>query len=357
MPQQEHLDFSAGQFLLGFVHDFWQGPDSYDDAKLLINTYETCITIKSMQIKPLFPPPLIDPMLKNGDINLKLWKQSMRPNVTSTELAHLYFLPKPHKRFLDRYSENHRIYGMTIDTITRFTRLVLDTNCFYFEKKYYQQICGGAMESPLTMTLANIYMLEWEQPLIEHQKSHHELYVRYIDDVFMTTNALAHISVELNRVEKNDENIRITRSIGSTLEFLDVLVTNDNGQLKTSVFHKPAAGPYILPYLSDHPRHIHRSTVKLGLLRAARLCSHVDDFDQERLNSELTLLLNGYPPKFIAYHFRKFFHKNKITSLMEQLNDDIYQEFHRKLLLQPTRWERHQQSPQNCSNQKQLFIN
>ncbi|CAF1068126.1 unnamed protein product [Didymodactylos carnosus] len=42
-----------------FVHDFWQGPDSYDDAKLLINTYETCITIKSMQIKPLFPPRLL----------------------------------------------------------------------------------------------------------------------------------------------------------------------------------------------------------------------------------------------------------------------------------------------------------
>ncbi|CAF1568614.1 unnamed protein product [Didymodactylos carnosus] len=40
---------------------------------------------------------LIDTMLKNKDINLQLWKQYMRPTASSTELAHLYFIPKPHK--------------------------------------------------------------------------------------------------------------------------------------------------------------------------------------------------------------------------------------------------------------------
>ncbi|CAF5107482.1 unnamed protein product, partial [Rotaria magnacalcarata] len=51
---------------------------------------------------------------------------------------------------------------MTIDTITRLARLVLDTNCFVYDNKYYQQIRGGAMGSPFTMTLANVYMWEWE---------------------------------------------------------------------------------------------------------------------------------------------------------------------------------------------------
>lgn len=69
---------------------------------------------------------------------------------------------------------------MTIDTITRLARLVLDTNCFVYENNYYQQIRGGAMGSPFTMTLANIYMLEWEQSLIEHQNIHNELYGRYV---------------------------------------------------------------------------------------------------------------------------------------------------------------------------------
>ena len=174
----------------------------------------------------------------------------------------------------------------------------------------------------------------------------------------MTTNAVAHINIELNRLEKKDENIRITRSLGSTVEFLDVQVTNDHGTLKTSVFHKPAAEPYILPYLSDHPRHVHRSTVKLGLLRAARLCSHVEEFDRERLNHELILLLNGYPPQFIAYHYKKFFQQNQLISPLEPLNNDFYQEFHRKLLLQPTRREKQQQQSQEKrdSNTKDIYI-
>ena len=82
------------------------------------------------------------------------------------------------EQFLRKQANNGRINGMTIHTLMKMARLVLDSNCFAFENKYYQQIRGGAMGSPFTMTLANIYMLEWEQSLIEHQKFHNELYGR-----------------------------------------------------------------------------------------------------------------------------------------------------------------------------------
>ena len=87
-------------------------------------------------------------------------------------------------RFLVKYSTEGTINGMTIDTIMKMARLVLNTNCFAFQNKYYQQIRGGAMGSPLTMTLANIYMLEWEKPLIEYQKLHNEIYGRYVTYFF-----------------------------------------------------------------------------------------------------------------------------------------------------------------------------
>jgi hypothetical protein len=82
------------------------------------------------------------------------------------------------QKFLSKYAQNGKINGMTIDTLMKMARLVLDTNCFVYQNKYYQQIRGGAMGSPFTMTLANIYMLKWEQSLIEHQKFHNELYGR-----------------------------------------------------------------------------------------------------------------------------------------------------------------------------------
>jgi hypothetical protein len=39
----------------------------------------------------------IDPLLKKKAIDLELWKNKMRPDPKTVELAHLYFIPKPHK--------------------------------------------------------------------------------------------------------------------------------------------------------------------------------------------------------------------------------------------------------------------
>ena len=81
-------------------------------------------------------------------------------------------------RFLSKHFKNGWIGNIRIDTVVRLARLVSDTNYFVYGKKYYKQIKGGAMGSPFAMVLANIYMLEWEQPLIEHQRLHNELYGR-----------------------------------------------------------------------------------------------------------------------------------------------------------------------------------
>ena len=84
------------------------------------------------------------------------------------------------EQFLCKYDKDGRIHGMTIDTLMIMARLVLDINCFVFENEYCQQIRGGAIGSPFTMPLANIYMLEWEQSSIEHEKYHNKLYGRYV---------------------------------------------------------------------------------------------------------------------------------------------------------------------------------
>ena len=83
-------------------------------------------------------------------------------------------------RFLDKYSKYRKIGPFTIDMILKMARLILDTNCFAYKNKYYQQIRGGAMGSAFTQVFANIYMLEWEKDLIEHQTSKHEIYGRFV---------------------------------------------------------------------------------------------------------------------------------------------------------------------------------
>ncbi|CAF5119725.1 unnamed protein product, partial [Rotaria sp. Silwood1] len=84
--------------------------------------------------------------------------------------------------------------------------------------KYYRQIKGGAMGSPFTMILANIYMFDWKQDLSKHQTLHKEIYGRHIDDVFMTTNlSKEEILKELEATTKKDSNINITTTIYWTI--------------------------------------------------------------------------------------------------------------------------------------------
>ena len=84
-------------------------------------------------------------------------------------------------RFLTKYAHNRMIGTLTLNTLLRMARLILDTNCFVYKEKYYQQIHGGAMGSAFTQVLANIYMLKWESDLIEYQNQRNEIYGRYVD--------------------------------------------------------------------------------------------------------------------------------------------------------------------------------
>jgi hypothetical protein len=67
---------------------------------------------------------------------------------------------------------------MTIEAIEQLARIVLTENVFVYENKYYRQVIGGAMGSPFTLTLANIFMWDWEQELVENQRNSNELYGR-----------------------------------------------------------------------------------------------------------------------------------------------------------------------------------
>ena len=142
------------------------------------------------------------------------------------------------------------------------------------------------------------------------------------------------INVMLDLTNSKDKHIHITSKISQSIEFLDVLVENKNEELNKSIYHKSMAELYIIPYASDHARHIHKNMPYVGLLRAARLCSSVKDFDAERLNLEMILSFNAYPPKFISHHVKPFFTQLKAMSVWTELDRDAYQQLLHKLTRQ-----------------------
>ncbi|CAF4790911.1 unnamed protein product [Rotaria socialis] len=103
-------------------------------------------------------------------------------------------------------------------------------------------------------------------------------------------------------------------NIGSSVSFLDLFINNKNGILFTSVYHKPAAEPCVIPFISDHPRHVFSNIIQASLLRAVRYSSTLDIFEKERRAIRLMLLYNGYPSRYIDKHFRKFFGRSMSKS-------------------------------------------
>ncbi|CAF1067029.1 unnamed protein product [Rotaria sordida] len=157
----------------------------------------------------------------------------------------------------------------------------------------------------------------------------------------MTSNqSIDSIKIELEKAAHKDINIKIHYEIDTSVNFLDVSVKNENGQLKTSLYYKLTTEPYILPYTSDHPRHIHRNIPYAALLCAARICSDVQDFNTECIRIDMFLLVNNYPPNFIKKQIYRFFQLNNAMPIVNELNDQVYHRLHQQLLSQPTQREK-----------------
>ncbi|CAF4037931.1 unnamed protein product [Rotaria sordida] len=232
------------------------------------------------------------------------------------------------------------IERISIDTIVELGRIVLQANAFVYGKKFYRQIIGGAMGSAFTLTLANIFMWKWERQTILSKLPSHEFYDRYIDYIFFTSNE-NEIKVKkwLESANQFHPNIKLTYTVGKSIPFLDVLISNNNGILFSSVYHKPAAEPSLLSFLSDHPRHVFRNVIQTILMRAVRYSSTFQAFNNERRTIRLTLLLNGYPSTYINAQFQYFFKKyislsSSILPLID--NKEQFSVLRQQLLAQPS---------------------
>ncbi|CAF4861540.1 unnamed protein product, partial [Rotaria socialis] len=206
-------------------------------------------------------------------------------------------------------------------------------------KKIYKQVLGGAMGSSFTLTLANIFMWKWQKELVRRQDITGEFYGRYIDDIFMTWNRSENdLKNLLNDANTWHPNIKLEYKISKSLPFLDVILTNNNGMLSTSVYHKPAAEPYVVPFISDHPRHTFVNVIQTSLTRALRNSSTFEIFNKERIYIKLTLLYNGYPSSFIEKQFRNFFSEyiNSSSFLPFIDNETQFVTMHNKILNLPT---------------------
>ncbi|CAF4478154.1 unnamed protein product [Rotaria socialis] len=217
-----------------------------------------------------------------------------------------------------------KVQNIPIDIIRKLALIVIKENVFVYEKKFYRQVIGGAMGSAFTLTLANIFMWKWERQLVHRLEVSNEIYGRYVDDIFFTSNdSFESIDQMLDEANNFHPNIKLVRQIGRSVPFLDVFIHNSKGALKTSVYHKEAAEPYVVPFGSDHPGHVFRNTVDTAITRAVRYSTTLLEFEEEIRQMKLM-----YPPRHIHRQlttlFSKYLSKYFILPMLNNSDDFNY---------------------------------
>ena len=115
-------------------------------------------------------------------------------------------------------------------------------NChFIFDGKYYDQIDGVAIGSPLGPIFENIFLSFDEKKWLDDCPDNFKpvYFRRYVDDSFALFESRDHIVPFIDYLNSKHSNIKFTFEIENddqTLPFLDISVKRTDGKFETSVY-------------------------------------------------------------------------------------------------------------------------
>ena len=143
---------------------------------------------------------------------------------------------------------------MSIPQITSLLEFCLTHTYFLFQGKYYEQVQGAAMGSPISPLIANIFMEGFEVKALQSFPNPPSLWLRFVDDTFVI-GKVEHSQDLLQHINSQDPHIQFTvePTLQGSLPFLDTLVTiQPDSTLSTSVYRKPTHTDQYLHWDSNH---------------------------------------------------------------------------------------------------------
>ena len=174
------------------------------------------------------------------------------------------------------------------------------TNCiFCFNKKFYKQLQGTAMGSPVSPVIANIYIEYFESLAIPSSPTLIKWWFRYIDDVHSATrkDQINQLQEHLNSI---DPHIKFTVELPGTdgLSFIDTLTKATPDSIESSVYRKPTHTDRYLDYKSNYPISAKLSVIHTLIYRAKQVCSTPEFLAKEMDHLHKVLQDNHYPTQF-----------------------------------------------------------
>ena len=203
----------------------------------------------------------------------------------------------------------------------------------------FRQTIGIPMGTNCAPLIADLFLFCYERDFMLSLKKNEDNQMidafnntsRYLDDILNVDNPFfpnKFQSIYPSQLRLNQANVSDTKA-----SFLDLDIILDQGRIITKIYDKRDDFNFNIvnfPHLdSDVPRAPSYGIYMSQLVRFARACSQVDDFNERNLLLTKKLVDQGYLFHKLRKTFTKFYHRNKDilykykTNLKSFLNDGI----------------------------------
>ena len=188
--------------------------------------------------------------------------------------------------------------SMSTKHINDILEFCLRSTYFTYRGKFYEQVEGAAMSSPISPIVANLYMESFEVRALQSSPNPPSVWKRFVDDTFINMKK-AHKEEFLTHLNSVDNNIQFTTEEprpDGPLPFLDILITPDkDDRLDTTVYRKPTHTNQYLLWDSHHSTFSKYSVVGTLHHRAKTICSNNHLLQQEEELLSEALMNCNYP--------------------------------------------------------------
>ena len=206
-----------------------------------------------------------------------------------------------HNIIKDILEKDHTLKERTVMEVSDIILLLefyLKNTYFSFQDQFYEQVEGGAMGSPVSSIVANLYMEYLEQKALSTAHTPPRFWCRYVDDTFV-------IHKEVNKqgfiqnINSVDPAIKFTvkdNKEDGSIPFLDTIVKPEaDGTLSITVYRKTTHTDQYWQWDSHHHLSAKFSVIHTLSHRASTVCSKPELLQQEKDHLRKALTKCKYP--------------------------------------------------------------
>lgn len=190
---------------------------------------------------------------------------------------------------------------------------ILQNNYFQYNQTIYKQISGIAMGCRCGGSMANTYLLIWDQPIINHPNIIQ--YNRYFDDGFIIWNGpIIQLHSFMQTLNQSDPHIQITYNTDKTIQYLDIELNIIDNQIHTRPYRKSIANNFCLNPTSNHPNHTINNIPQTLLFRIFAISSNLSTYNHYKRLMISRLKASNYKQRTITPAILKFETKHQLIN-------------------------------------------